>query len=94
MLDRHAGVAVHARLNSGDHRELHDEINEMLAVLNRGINAHILSDAHIDHGKAADIAAQLGALFLHHAFVHGHVDTTLAPGPGEPATPGPAGERR
>jgi imidazolonepropionase-like amidohydrolase len=76
-----------ARDTAVEHRRLHDDINELLAALNRGVNAHILTNTHVDHAEAADTAAQLGAMFLHHAFVHGHVDTT--PIPDDPT--GPAG---
>jgi hypothetical protein len=62
-----------------EHRALHDEINQLLAILNRGISAHVLTDAHIDHAKAAEVAAELGAFFLHHAFIHGHVDVPPDP---------------
>jgi hypothetical protein len=67
------------RGQQGDHRGIHDEINELLAALNRGVSAHILTRGHVDHAKAADIAAQLGAVFLHHAFVHGHVELATEP---------------
>jgi hypothetical protein len=74
-----ARVDVDRRLAGGAHRRLHDDINELLAALNRGVSAHLLRNAHVDHAKAADIAAQLGALFLHHAFEHGEVE--LGPDP-------------
>jgi hypothetical protein len=37
---------------------------------------------------------QLGALCLHHAFVHGHLDTTSAPSPADVATSALIGKRR
>jgi hypothetical protein len=67
------------RLEGGAHRRLHDDINELLAALNRCVNDHLAHNAQVDHANAADIAAQLGALFLHHAFEHGEVE--LGPDP-------------
>jgi len=76
------------------HREVYDEINPMLTAPNREINGHIHSGSQIDHANAADTAAQLGAVLLRHAYIHGQVDSIPAFGPDDSATSGPADERQ
>jgi hypothetical protein len=85
--DEDKGVAAVTAIGSAarrEHRELHDRMGQLLAVLDRGIGAHVLGDAHVDHARVAEIAAELGAYFLHHAFVHGQVEVVP-----DPAADGP-----